>query len=133
LIRRLPWTLRATLVFAACILTFVLWTGAASVLFINLMKFGRYYPYDYPPTYWQWWAYLLDPEWPPSINKWLALSGLVPLFPPGAFLARRLLDRRSVSYSATGPRPLYGESHPATRSEMQSGGIIWKKKLPGQR
>jgi hypothetical protein len=140
LIRRLPWTLRAILVALAVLSAFAVWQAAASVIFIKIMStvmpashFESYYRYSSPDTYLQWLAYLNDDEWPSSINKWLAISGIAPLLPVGAYLARWLLDRRSGShYSATGPRPLYGETHRATRGEMEQRGISFKPKLPGQ-
>ena len=102
---------------------FVGWTIMSSTLFVLLGRLWRQYP---PPAmFWQWWHYLwfnYDDPVTLTVLGWSATLPTVLLLIGGMVALVR-------AHRARAARPLYGETHPATRREMTEGGLVIRRNV----
>ena len=105
----------------------VVWTVIASWFFVLLLgvKARQYFPWSDPDTYWQWWAFFLDPDQPRRIQLFLKIAAGAAALPIGAFVVRLVMD-----HVGSGKRPsLYGKTGWASRKQMASRDIKHRRDL----
>lgn len=117
---------------AIAVLATMVWLAAASAVLIVTPVFPAlmrsYYTWTNPETYWQWLDVATDPGQPQWVNKWLWLSALFPTGLMVLFAVRNVLDVMGAKNISSRKRPLYGETHSATRTEMVLGGLNFRRR-----
>jgi hypothetical protein len=113
---------------AVLVMTPVLWTALASVLFVALKGAGmrEQHPFTDPYTYWLWLDYFSYADQPLNTVRLLMVSGVVAAFPFAALIVRQGIDYVS---GRAGRPVLYGASAWASQEDEQRGNVRTTKEI----
>jgi hypothetical protein len=101
-------------------LSICVWTVTATWIFLLGTGTDRFYPVPY--AVWQWWLFAWFASSDPIAAPWLKISALAALAPVAALVR--------MAWTQKGRTPaLYGETAPASRSEMLGSGFQVREKL----
>lgn len=122
---RQDWRNKLAVSVAALFVTIVIWTAAASYLFIDLMghSLRQYYPRSDIESYTVWWDYFTTDGQPKRVHLWLTVSGVAAALPFAAVIVRQIIDHVGTRVRQS----LYGQSGFASTEDMTNRGIVFKK------